>query len=308
MSLAVLLAACTPDPAAPTTPAEPPPENTGDTAPIPPPAPVLVVSSYFGGKVHVFDKTTGANLGVVEGVDGAQTVVASATGEWIACAELKNEVVRIDPASLTIVGTLVADDPGTPEDETGGLLNPDAAIFGPDGRLYVSSFETDQVLRYEADGTFVDVFVAAGAGGLDGPDIGLVFAPDGEFLVPGWYSNRVHRYDPATGASLGDLIGPDQGLENPRAIAFDTAGRAYVSGFATNGVLRRDPTTGETVQLVTLERATGMVLDEEAGELLVASGWDDTVHAFDLETGEDRGERVGFRPIEGATAIGLLSR
>lgn len=308
MSLVALLAACTSDPETPTTPTDPTVAPTGDTATTPAPSTALVVSSYFAGKVHLFDPVSGELIGVIDGVDGAQTVVVGPTGEWIACAELKNQILRIDPQTLEILGTLVADDPGTPDDETGGLQNPDAAIFGPDGRLYVSSFETDQILRYEADGTFVDVFVAAGAGGLDGPDIGLVFAPNGEFLVPGWYSHRVHRYDPDTGASLGDLVGPDQGLANPRAIVFDVDGRAYVSGWATNGVLRLDPATGETVKLVELSGATGMVLDEEAGELLLANDGEDIIHAYALETGDLIGERVEFRPIDGATAIGLLPR
>jgi DNA-binding beta-propeller fold protein YncE len=304
----VLLAAC-----AHRTPATTPvPSETAETADTSSPpvevAPVLFVSSYRTGRVHVFDATTGAPIGVVEGVDGAQTVVLDAAGGWVACAELKNQVVRIDPETLSVTGALVADDPETAEDETGGLKNPDAAIFGPDGRLYVSSFETDQVLRYEADGTFVDVFVAAGAGGLDGPDIGLAFAPDGRFLVPGWYSHRVHAYDPVTGAHTGDLLGPDQGLENPRQIAFDASGRMHTSAWASGGVLRTDPATGETVTLVTVPRATGMFLDEARGELLVANDGEDAVRVFDLETGADRGVRVTSTEIDGATAIGLLPR
>lgn len=69
---------------------------------------------------------------------------------------------------------LVVDDPGTPEDETGGLSSPHGLAFGPDGNLYVASFDTHQVLRYDSiSGDFIDVFVASG-NGLSGP-IALLF-------------------------------------------------------------------------------------------------------------------------------------
>ncbi len=96
----------------------------------------------------------------------------------------------------------------------GGLLRPYGIAFGPDGMLYVSSFRTDQLLRYDAaTGDFVDVFAEGDAmpGGLNGPN-GLVFGPDGMLYVttqgsvavsgqptfPGLPS-QVLRYDISTG-------------------------------------------------------------------------------------------------------------
>ncbi len=50
-------------------------------------------------------------------------------------------------------------------------------VFGPDGNLYVSARDTDEVLRYDgAIGAFLSAFVTAGSGGLNGPG-GLVFTP-----------------------------------------------------------------------------------------------------------------------------------
>jgi len=50
------------------------------------------------------------------------------------------------------------------------------ALPGPvSAELFVSSFLTDQVLRYNGTtGAFIDIFVTAGSGGLDGPTF-LVF-------------------------------------------------------------------------------------------------------------------------------------
>ena len=43
-----------------------------------------------------------------------------------------------------------------------GLDAPNGLVFGPDGNLYVSSANTDQVLRYNGNtGAFIDVFVSA---------------------------------------------------------------------------------------------------------------------------------------------------
>jgi DNA-binding beta-propeller fold protein YncE len=66
-----------------------------------------------------------------------------------------------------------------------GLHRPYGAAFGPDKRLYVSSFLTDQILRFDAStGAFVDVFATGNgqAGGLNGPNA-LTFGPDGKLYV-----------------------------------------------------------------------------------------------------------------------------
>jgi streptogramin lyase len=288
----------------------PPPGVAPEAPPAPSSSPtevVLVLSSYFGGEIHLFDPATGEVRGVVKHVPGAQTVAVGPDGAWYACAELDDAVVRIDPATLRVSGSLVADDPATAVDEAGGLSHPDAATFGPDGRLYVSSYETDQVLRYEADGTFVDAFVDAGVGGLDEPDLGLSFAPNGDLVVPGYDSDRVHRYDAQTGAPLPDRVSVDDGLAAPRAIRFDGEGRAYVASHDSGQILRVDP-DGAVTAFAALPRVAGLALDEVAGVLYASSDGDDTVHAFDLATGDDLGVRVDFRPVDGATALELLDR
>lgn len=299
LSLALACRPAAPPPtASEPTPAPTQPETTTQT--------VLTVSSYRSGRIHVFEPSSGTLLGTIRDVPGAQTVVASPDGTWLAVAEELHQIVRVDPIALEVVDVVVGDDPETPEDESGGLVHPDAVTFGPDGRLYVASFDTDQVLRYEADGTFVDVFVAAGAGGLDGPDLGLSFDAGGVLLAPGWSSDRIHRYD-ADGAWIDDLLGPDDGLDRPRAIASDPSGQLLVSSWGSSEILRLEPGGGATA-LIQLPQPTGMVLDEASGQLLVASDGDDQVHAFDPETGGALGVRIALERIDGATALSLLSR
>jgi sugar lactone lactonase YvrE len=70
-----------------------------------------------------------------------------------------------------------------------GLTRPYGNAFGPDGNLYVASFRSNQILRFNGTtGAFIDVFASdlnGGFGtlnGLNGPN-GLLFTPDGSLLV-----------------------------------------------------------------------------------------------------------------------------
>lgn len=294
----LLLAACHHPPPTPVS-------STSTPAPTEPVERLVAVSSYFGGAIYLFAPADGALVGAIAGVAGAQTIVDGPSGEWVAAAELDNRIVTVDPDTFEITGALVEDDPATPTDETGGLKNPDGAAFGPDGRLYVSSFETDQVLRYEADGTFVDVFVAANSGGMNGPDIGIGFDPAGNLVVPGYYSDSVHRYDGTTGAYLDDVVDRADGLGAPRAVRFDADGAAWVSGHDSDNVLKVGP-GGAVSTAIVFDRASGFAFDGE--RVLVATAVDDTVHAFDLASGEDEGVFVDHAPIDGVTAVGVLTR
>ena len=198
-----------------------------------------IVSGFNSDALHVYVTATGAFERTVAPVPGAQSVVTGADGLLYVCAEKVDEILRIDPVTWTILGPFVGDDPLTPVDETGGLDGPTGALFGPDGNLYVASFNTDEVLRYDGStGAFLDVFVAAGSGGLNGPDAGLAFGADGHLYVPSFFTNSVLRYDGTTGASLGAFATAAPGnLRQPRGLVFHE-GFCYVASSQNNRVLQ----------------------------------------------------------------------
>jgi outer membrane protein assembly factor BamB len=129
----------------------------------------------------------------------------------------------------------------------GGLSLATGMVFGPDGNLYVGSFNSSEVLRYNATtGAFLGAFVTAGSGGLQGPAVdGLIFRGDGKLYVGSRNGNSVLRYDATTGAFLDTFVTANSGgLSTVKGMVFGPDGNLYVSSAGTNQVLRYDGTTG----------------------------------------------------------------
>jgi hypothetical protein len=274
------------------------------------PAQELLVSGYLSDAVHRYDYASGASLGSLGGVNGAHAVSHGVDGLLYVAAEEDDKILRFDPATLLLVDEFVADDPTTPQDETGGLDGPTCAIFGADGNLYVASFNTDAVLRYDgADGSFIDVFVTAGQAGLNGPDAGMAFGPDGHLYVPSYFNHRVVRYDGADGASLGDFVAPGAGgLLNPRTLRFRSDGVLYVSGEGSGSILRFDRNGAFLDAFITVAAPTGFVLSPFDGDVYVADIQRDAVSVFDGGTGARLRTlvRPGAGGLSGAVSLTFL--
>ena len=91
--------------------------------------------------------------------------------------------------------------------------------------VYVSSFDSDTVLKFNAQsGAPLGIFVPAGSGGLNGPT-GLTFGPDGHLYVSSFVlNNRVLKYDGRSGQFLGVFVDEGSGgLQGPMDLGFGPA-------------------------------------------------------------------------------------
>jgi sugar lactone lactonase YvrE len=147
-------------------------------------------------------------------------------------------------------------------------------VFGPDGNLYVPSGgisappQSSSVLRFDGiSGEFIDVFVAPGSGGLNGPRA-LVFGPDGNLYVnssdPG--PGSVLRYDGTTGAFIDVFVAAgsnpfgESGPGNSRGLVFMPDGNLYVGSYPQlhPSVLRYHGTTGALIDAFVSEGSGGL--------------------------------------------------
>src|SRR5207244_399400 len=103
---------------------------------------------------------------------------------------------------------------------SGGLNITTGVTFGPDGNLYVDSFNSNSVLRYNGrTGAFLGTFASAPA--LSGPQ-GLTFGPDGNLYVASFNMSTVVRFDGQTGA-FRDVFASGGGLNGPTYLVFRPA-------------------------------------------------------------------------------------
>jgi hypothetical protein len=183
----------------------------------------LYVISSLGEEILRYDGTTGAFLGIF--VDGGpidaqfQGLVFGPDGNLYVsdfAATTDHQVLRYQGPMGDLPGHPVpGDDEGAfvndiSPDSLGVLNGATDLVFGPDGNLYVGSFQTKEVRRYQgpgkaSPGTFIDAYVTEGGGGLDGPN-SLVFGPDGNLYVASGLTNQVLRYQGLGGTSPGTFI------------------------------------------------------------------------------------------------------
>jgi streptogramin lyase len=132
----------------------------------------------------------------------------------------------------------------------GGMSEPLQMVFGPDGNLYVSGYDSRTVVRYDGrTGAFRDVFIPSGSGGLSQP-AGLVFAPSNNLYVADYPNARVLRFDATSGANRGVLVSASSGgLMNPGPMTLGPDGNLYVGDWYGNKVLRYNGTNGAFISV-----------------------------------------------------------
>ena len=183
-------------------------------------------------------------------------------------------------------------------------------VSGPNGNLYVSSSNTDEVLRYSSDGTFEDVFVGPNSGGLDGPT-GMAFDPSGRLYVSSSNTDEVLRYS-SDGTFEDVFVGPNSGgLDGPKDIDFGPDDNLYVS--SDNRILRFDGSTGLFINDFVMRGSGGLNLSsgfafDPSGRLYVSSSNTDEVLRYssdgtfeDVFVGPNSGGLDGPKDVQFST-------
>jgi sugar lactone lactonase YvrE len=199
------------------------------------------------------------------------------------------------------------------------LAGPVQALWGNDGKIYVSSIGTGEILRYDGDtGVYLDTFVSGiahdSSGGFDVGPLGMAFGPNGDLYVTNDFTNEVERYNGTTGALIGTFGSAH--LSSPTGLTFDAAGNLYVASYNDNTIQQFSAAgtflrTLTSVGLVDIGFGLGgpeQIAIGPNGNLFVANFNSSDVEQYSLATGNpvNGGIFVGGGSGALAGATGLL--
>jgi sugar lactone lactonase YvrE len=135
-------------------------------------------------------------------------------------------------------------------DATGSLIDVFVApagccmTFGPDENLY--GLRQGGIHRFNGvTGEAMGVFIPPASGGLGAPLV-FVFRADGMLYVGDRITHAIRRYDARTGAFIDAFVPPGSGgmgESDPQFFAFGPDGDIYIASIATNRILRFDVVT-----------------------------------------------------------------
>lgn len=149
--------------------------------------PELYVTGWLSHNVVRYDGATGTPLGtyVDSGSGGlsAPFSLAFHDGELFVTSAGTNQILKYDADDGSYLGITASS----------GLDYPRGLTFGPDDLLYVTSGNNDRILRFTAQGQYIDDFVPSGTAGMDNPRTPR-FGPDGDLYVTATGNNEIMRF------------------------------------------------------------------------------------------------------------------
>ncbi|TDR48445.1 hypothetical protein DFR29_10165 [Tahibacter aquaticus] len=265
----------------------------------------VLVSGYYSN-VHVYDACTGQflrNLDDSGRIQGAQAVKAGPDGKLWVVSEGAGTILRYDLKTLAFSDTFAS--VGAPFGVTG-------LAFTNDGDVYLGSYSTSALRRYSIATGASENMPLAGLSLLKGPDNGLIYAPQGELLIPGYDSNNVVGFNLAT-RSYRQLVAPRaDGLRATRGLLLSLdATKLYVTGERSNQILRYNYPSGTLDKVIStsINTPTGIAWFDPTTLLVAGSGsMGSGVLKIDAETGEEKSLfiRVGAGGLSGPTYIAVV--
>ncbi|MBC7969772.1 MAG: PEP-CTERM sorting domain-containing protein [Verrucomicrobia bacterium] len=299
----------------------------------------LLIGNTQGNDIVIFDESTGTFQGnfVTPGLGGLQSpdaLTIGPDGSLYVSSGGNSGLNLFDPAypqdSAILRYSLTGEFLGVAA-SGGGLTRPYGNAFAPDGSLFVSSFRTNQILRYDvATGAFLGVFASdnngglGSANGLNGPN-GLLFGPDGSLYVTTQgsantasgalsfpFASQVLRYGPEQVAGLASTTTPSVFVDQPALLPeagfisllglalSPTADSLYVSDFAAG--VRQYDLSGNLLSVLSTNYTGTTPSSNFIGSLTFGSGvnsGDLYVIGFDF-TNKNIGSVLAYADAEGS--------
>jgi sugar lactone lactonase YvrE len=301
----------------------------------------LLIGNTEGNNIVVFDESTGTFQGnfTTPGLGGLQSpdaLTIGPDGNLYVSSGGNSGLNLFDPAypqdSAILRYSLTGEFLGVAA-SGGGLTRPYGNAFAPDGSLFVSSFRTNQILRYNVTtGAFLGVFASdnnsglGSANGLNGPN-GLLFGPDGSLYVTTQgsandisggltfpFASQVLRYSPEQVAGLAPSETPsifiDQPTPLPESEFISLLGLAlaptddslYVSDFA--GGIRQYDLAGNLLSVLSTNYTGTIPSSNFIGSLTFGSGANsDDLYAVGFDLGNaNLGSVLAYAGAQGSTS------
>lgn len=206
------------------------------------------VMRYNGRTGQFIDDFVPPTVSPLDGPNGltfGPDVNGDGVDELYVSSGVNNQVLIYRGDTGLFIGCLVC------PDDMGAPSNPAGITFGPDGNLYVASFDDDTVRRYNGQtGVWIDNCAEPGSCGLDGPAF-LVFGSDGNLYVTSFFTDSVIRYNCSKGEC--EIFAGGGGLDEPAGMTFgpdfngDNAEDLYVCSRFTASVFVYDGTNGNVL-------------------------------------------------------------
>jgi gluconolactonase len=228
----------------------------------------LYVVGRFGNHVLKYDGTNGAFLGTVVAAGGLLDQPFGCKfgpdGWLYVVSGNSNRVIRVNVATGFATNFTAAG--------AGSLGLPIDVSFGPDGAMYVASFNNHKVARFHtANGAYSNDFVAAGAGGLSGPNFMA-------FRRARTYSTNIPGIGP-----VGPIEQRHLGLVFTEGPAADAHGNVYFSDVQGTNIYKSD-TRGLLSVFYPRNNACNGLMFDQRGRLLACQHDLKRIIALDIAT------------------------